>query len=437
MVLSQALPALPEGSVVRAVYTPLGDKTKALMGLAYTSIVLSSITIVVVLYLLWRRHIYGHISFRLSLTIALADLVYAIVQCCYNNTHIIQSLTPAKVRVLLLFHLMSLGVFVFSSTCIAFHLHMTSILNCQKITATLSPYYELASWVVAFIFSQPLLYIGDAAVIPDSGLVLLIESSRRKMCVHATLIYMVVLLCIPYCFAVCVMVLARVLSFWRKAHSGSEDIINPKDMARSMDNEFYGQGGSGWTYPFESVSGEALPNAPTTGTALLATKLRGAEEARVPIHQSVMQQHRETQRAKRRRINFAIFRIMLYPLMPLFSTLPMYVFFLARNPSVEFGFNAMMLPVIAAIMNFALFICNPTFDDMWCKWWRSLRDRPKCSGGRIPKWRMSLVSKQGVSSPSQMAIRMDNQDGMSQEVGIHSNDSRIYVPFYGAEHQQL
>ncbi|KAJ1676788.1 hypothetical protein EV182_007500, partial [Spiromyces aspiralis] len=91
MDLSQVAPQIPKGYAVWVIYASSGEGTSVPRALAYTSIVLSSVIIIIfIITQLRHTRLREHISFRLSLSIAVADLMYAIIQACCENEAILR-----------------------------------------------------------------------------------------------------------------------------------------------------------------------------------------------------------------------------------------------------------------------------------------------------------------------------------------------------------
>ncbi|KAJ1672796.1 hypothetical protein EV182_006488, partial [Spiromyces aspiralis] len=310
---------------------------------------------------------------------------------------------------------------------------MTMILNRPKIATIVSPYYELISWVVAFIFAQPLLYIGETLILPDPTLIMLMETSWKKMRLEITLVYLGTLICVPYCFVICVMILIRMLPIWRLVYS---DPLQSSDKNSSSSSK----SGSNLLRTSGATHNSSLCNI-SGGTASLSPysdpKLAKLEAQRESIIRPTEQQ-RSRYWSKRWRINFAIFRIVLYPLMPVFCTLLTYVYFVSRNPSISLGYHAVILPMVAAILNFGLFLTNPTLDDVWYKWWKSLQKSPsrrKSSSYTTTNWiRLPTFKSNKLTSPSQTVIRDDDdhQFEMSWYKAVHTNNNNrnnnVYLP---------
>ncbi|KAJ1915274.1 hypothetical protein H4219_004406 [Mycoemilia scoparia] len=215
------------GFAYTAILAEIPIVTDAIKFVCYTNIPLCLLVILVVALNFRQRHFGDRVSFRLSASIALSDIMYSVTQLILMDNKATDSMSAISLRFIFFFKILSLIAFTFSTICIAFHLNISAILNKTRIAQAVHPYYEVISWVAAILVTWPVLFMfKEFRKIPQARAIVMIDTSRIRLQIQVWSIFIYFVLGITYCTVVCCLVMWRLMPIWRRI---SKPITMPSD----------------------------------------------------------------------------------------------------------------------------------------------------------------------------------------------------------------
>ncbi|KAJ1916639.1 hypothetical protein H4219_003654 [Mycoemilia scoparia] len=350
--------------------------------LSCINIPLCAIIIAVVLVHTRKHNMRDRVSFRLSASIALADMLYAIIQLIFNDEKLTDSFSSLQIRTIGFFHLLGFNALIFTTTCIAFHLHLTALLSKQKLAHKFSPWYELVSWVVAALVAHPTFYAFDRwTKIKAINIIVLGNYSESRYHMVVWLMYGWCAAALVYCLLVCILVIIRMLPLWKKAKNNR--FTQPEGGGGGGgENSSGGFGDSRSGGTFDLTYAECSPqyisyNSGNESSGGMANSTGSQPYGYMPREQA-MKEKRKSRRVIRRRkreVTFAVTRIALYSLIPLICTPILPVYLTMEHPSVVMVNVTVVLPSLCGILNFVVFMANPMLDPTWKKMFRWAKKR--------------------------------------------------------------
>ncbi|KAJ1958349.1 hypothetical protein GGI12_004757 [Dipsacomyces acuminosporus] len=270
-------------------------------------VLLSSLALVVK-----KRALLERPSFRITMAIALSDLVNSICQLLQYQDGIMKRATERQLRLLIWFNSATTFSFVLLSTCVGVQIMLTVLLNKPFIANRVQRWYELVSFLVAFIATHPILYIYKKVEWITQIQVMHVVSERSYQNMTAWLMeWAWVLLCIVYLFVIVVLTYLRLSNVWRSTANGG-----------------------GLTAP-ERL--DLLNNQPSHNKSYL-----------------------NAQRIKY--VRWVTLRLACYPIVPILTqTWPAAANMLTRAP-YWLNVVANVVPSLQGTINLLLFLMNPAFD---------------------------------------------------------------------------
>ncbi|KAJ1678197.1 hypothetical protein EV182_004578, partial [Spiromyces aspiralis] len=358
--------------------------SKTGQALDLTSVILSIVMLgVAAATLALQSGIVKRSSFRLSVSIALANIIFALCQFIRLDWSAMPSLNQPSLRAL---EWMTRGAnltYVFINVCIATQLFLTFVTNYHKLALTLHCWYEVASWVSAFFITHPVMYVGDSVVWDEAGSRRIeILSDRRHIVAVNWLCYRVpVIIGLVYCVSMSALVVFHLCHVHRRmnsVHSLSSlpcyqgvnlapDPAHASKFLRPLDE---------LKSPLTTLSASTTPStalASATPIDIRDSSTMLANNSAATLHPTfTMQKTRPrinmipwTAAFYQPQVQFAIVRAMLYPIIcVLIQTFPLAVACL-DSASIRLSLAAELTLATLGIVNFAQFIINPVFDPVW------------------------------------------------------------------------
>ncbi|KAJ1910885.1 hypothetical protein H4219_006100 [Mycoemilia scoparia] len=388
---------------VNVLHARIRHVTAAIEAISYLNIPLCLIIMIIVALQARRYDMIDKVSLRLSVTIAAGDLIYSLVQIIVNQESYTNKMSEMGLRTIYFFHLMGFNMNIFATTCIAFHLHLNTLLSRAALARKLSPYYEVFTVFMSIIIAHPVFYIMDTFTkIPVFNVIIIRDKSIGETRMIVWLMYGWCTVALLYCLIVCLIVVVRIFLLWKQTdrnnqfaanggmrvessyHPGSEH--NPNTNSHNSNNNGGGRSNNrvlsqninnGMTQtstssstPFQHQKSHlhdheedgrqnSIEKSRVTTTTTTSSFLRGENSRRFNRH--------------RREFSFAIFRIALYCTVPLITTMWLPAYISTVNPSILLANITIILPGLATILNFLIFIINPQLDYMWAEIWRWFR----------------------------------------------------------------
>ncbi|KAJ1916638.1 hypothetical protein H4219_003653 [Mycoemilia scoparia] len=340
-----------------------------------------------------RNHdMIDRVSFRLSISIAVSDMIYACVQLIFNNEKLTDTFSSLQIRTLSFFHLLGFNGLIFTTACIAFHLHLTALLTKQKLARKISPWYELIAWGLAALVAHPTFYAFDKwAKIRAINIIILGYYSVIRYHMIVWLMYGWCALALLYCLLVCVLVIIRMLPLWKRAKNNALSLPeghhcpfnDPENVTTGIDeySEVTPMDGSNNVSSLGPQNSGTTPNSNNSSVHRNVSNInqiinsgksdsgRLNNEYYIPREQMLMERQRRQAMAERRKreITFAVIRIALYSSIPLICTPILPVYLTMIHPSIVMVNVTVILPSLCGILNFVVFIANPMLDPVWRK----------------------------------------------------------------------
>ncbi|KAJ1679647.1 hypothetical protein EV182_001622 [Spiromyces aspiralis] len=360
--------------VFKLFYAKLNGRYKVTVGLAYVSIILSVCVIVTVIMTLYGRDPRSRVSLRLAGSIALADIIYALVQIIlYQNSNIPFNMSDTAFRFMLWLHLGSIASNAFLTTCIALHLHLTSVHGKHALANKIAPYFELISWPAGLIVAHPVMYAGTGLKrFPTLGAIFLIDSSWKHINGYIIGMYITVIIAMVYCLIVCIIIIFMLLPTWHRIKS-SIQLTSPDHKSfihRATKLSFVHRGRRQLTPPPAVAGNHQLSEI----NVQMPIRVGANIHTNVPDPEATAraQQLAELKR-KRNHVRFTIIRILLYPIVLLVTLIVIPVYLLLKYPNPDFGFYAVIIPLIGGIINFCVFMANPALDELRERYFRKCK----------------------------------------------------------------
>ncbi|KAJ1918088.1 hypothetical protein H4219_002809 [Mycoemilia scoparia] len=381
----------------KAQYSSFGQTAKAVYTLNIASLILSSIVLITVICHFRHRGFSERPSFRLSGSIALADIIHSAMMVLMHQTHIINYMAEWQLRVVWFIVLGSLFTSLFITACIALQLHLTVILKKERLARKLNPWYELIGWSLGFIVVHPILYMCDAMLwIGGPNVLIVIDTNFKTISLKIWAMYIWLLLGIVYCLAVCTIVSIQLISMLRGAkkslinfregrnlNKGNSDFSYSNRNAFNETDNFRNSLTTDAPNNFQSEFSDNRPYM--TNIALKDdiyesghnhTELSRFDRANLknfendtagPVSTQVTDQLPMYMKKRRRGAVFAIFRMMLYPIVPLVTVSINPIFVSIKYPTYNFCIIVLALAASQGIIESVVFFMNPMLDPMWGK----------------------------------------------------------------------
>ncbi|KAJ1918699.1 hypothetical protein H4219_002421 [Mycoemilia scoparia] len=341
------------GLVYTVLHARIPGLIQTIQALCILNIPLCVIIIATVLGHIRRYDLRTHVSFRLSISIAIADLMYSIIQLIVNNESYTDTLSEMGIRTLFFFHLLCYNALIFTTACVAFHLHMTALANRRKLARKISPYYELIAWVVSAIVGHPIFYIYKRfSKIHGMNVIMTADTSMGHIRALVWLMYGWCAIALLYCAFVCVLVVIRLLPKWRDSGRSSYVLTFPEEANTAGSGSI----GNNYTYRVEASS-KNLVGKSSKSNATSAADGVDVEAGQLSERQDEFHTKKE--------IRFAIIRIALYLVAPLISTPVLPAYLSMEHPSVNIVNVVIILPCLGGLLNFAIFMIHPLLDPFW------------------------------------------------------------------------
>ncbi|KAJ1674348.1 hypothetical protein EV182_003463, partial [Spiromyces aspiralis] len=344
-------------NVVHAHITVL---TSVIQAFSILNIPLGLIVIGMVIYFSRHHDLKERVSFRLSASIALADIIYAIVQLIVNTESLTDNMSEIQLRALFFVHLTAFNATVFISGCISHFLHCNALLNKKRFARKCSPWYEAIAWGLALAISQAMFYVYDRCLkFKGLNIIIMAEDSLPKMRATIWAMYGWCALTLLYCLYVCIMVVIRLMPVWKRISSAP--VLSSNDKFNSATHLAAGEFADPEpiahpvrTNRLNSANSEMV-RVPISGqTHYTSEKLLGTKGKRS-----------EASERRRREIRFAVIRIAMYCLQPIITTCIMPIYLSILNPSIALANVTILLPNLGGTLNFIIFMVNPQLDPMW------------------------------------------------------------------------
>ncbi|KAJ1918656.1 hypothetical protein H4219_002459 [Mycoemilia scoparia] len=329
------------GMYYTAVHARITGLIQTIQALSILNILLCSIVVGTVIFYARKHDMIDRVSFRLSASIAIADTLYSIIQLIVNDEKFTDKLSEMQLRTLFFFHLSSYNVLVFTTACIAFHLHLTALLNKQKLARKFSPWYELISWSISIIIAHPMFYVYNRCLkIKGLNIIIMADYSLVRIRIIVWLMYGWCAMALLYCLFVCILVIVRLMPVWKQVNcnvlmlpeGGRENIASDTDVSLADKRK----------------SSTEHPNY-ITSSQLLGNSKNG---------------HSISER-RRREVRFAVVRIALYSIIPFITSPIMPAYLSIVNPSIILANVTIILPNLGGLLNFIIFMINPHLDPAW------------------------------------------------------------------------
>ncbi|KAJ1912321.1 hypothetical protein H4219_005651 [Mycoemilia scoparia] len=434
--LDKLFPDLADGFITIS-HAHVEHLTKALEIISWINIPLC-LTIIIIVAVQSRHYdMLDKVSLRLSVVIALGDLVYSIVQIIFNMESFTDKLSEIQIRTLYLFQLIGFHLLVFATTCIAFHLHISTLLGKQTLARKFSPYYELVTIILSVVISHPILYT-FVAIRKAKGmrLIIIADKSLSRLRMNTWLMYGTCAICLVYCLFICVIVVIRISKLWIHQSQSNRSIqMQAPETGYNPNNRYVSSHNAG---PRGLAGSPHLNNNATTGAAAgggggsrLNMSLEKSRVASIGTgtgtgtgSNSLGARQAAKSLKYRRELSFAILRIALYCIVPMITTLWLPAYLSTPHPTAFFTNITLILPGLATMFNFAIFLINPQLDIMWKGIWDWVGTKMFCGTSNKPAVN-NMSSHWSPLNESQHEINTPTQTGIPGDRISFSNDDKL------------
>ncbi|KAJ1672291.1 hypothetical protein EV182_007230, partial [Spiromyces aspiralis] len=279
------------------------------------------------------------VSFRLSASIAVADIIYSVVQLVLNSEQYTDSLSVMHIRFLFFLHLASVNAVIFNTFCIALNMTLTLLVDRRVLARKLSPWYELFAWLAAVAIGHPIFYLyKHMSKVHGLNIIIASDDSMGKIRTFVWLMYCWCAAALLYCVVVCVLVILRLaMMVGRKSKAGTLRCTEGRANYACFSDA---------TTPVLSAAKLASPLLLSSSSALEAALTPGGSTATVGAtrhgralgnvnDEAGAPHYRRIEYRTRRDVHFAVIRIALYMVAPLVSTPIMPVYLSIEHPSVS------------------------------------------------------------------------------------------------------
>ena len=391
------------------------------------SIVSTTIVIGIVTYFCRRKGYMQNPVFRLAGSVALTDLILAI------SGMLLLWLLPhlehydILIRVCGWFIGTSFFVFNTSTMCIALHIHLTVLANRHHWAKRLYLWYEVIIWSVGLIITSPIIYITSENRWTMIHYLDNESTGRAVMFALFIVLYVWNSLCIIYCGVISVMTFCRLLPSYCNTTSTNTSTLSIKSENYSPFSPPLDQRPATITSLDGTISDYSI-NAPVAAklqrqVAVVAPVMEHSKPPRPRSFTPVKPTSYCTAR-HRRKIRYALHRIILYPLIPVIVQTITFAF-IAKHDSPKSLGNIVIFSLMAqGILNSSLFIFYPGLDPFWSHLkatvLKSMSQLPiRCSHRRIMSWKTRSIQL------SDVARWQHSEEKYLLELETSSTDSRI------------
>ncbi|KAJ1678846.1 hypothetical protein EV182_003241, partial [Spiromyces aspiralis] len=176
------------------------------------------IVMLTVLLTFRRPSFSGRTAYRLSGTIVAYSMLPVATRLLYFRDNYTANQNQGILRLYLFLETFGIAGFVFSTACIAFHLHLTMVLEKFRLARAMHPWYELIVLPVAAIIAHPEFYIYEVVQRHKRSIVLVIvDKSWSHLRFQLYMMYCWMLLAIVYSVIVCGWVTVRLISIRKRS----------------------------------------------------------------------------------------------------------------------------------------------------------------------------------------------------------------------------
>ncbi|KAJ1913578.1 hypothetical protein H4219_005157 [Mycoemilia scoparia] len=312
---------------VKAQYASAGPSAKAVYIMNMISFVLSIIVLITVIIQCRNRNFLERPSFRLSGSIALADMIHSAMMILMHQTNLVAKMTEIQLRVVWYFVLGSLFTSLFITDCIALHLHLTVILKKERLAAKLNPCNRYTN----------IDYNNDGENDNDNE-VYMNGPSKSTIGFDNNVAF------------------TNYSSSQKSPTTPTTPIVNTPKAEKSVN------------YKFSRISYKN-PHPVSSFGNVTDGRLSTQVTCNLP----------EYIKKKRRTAMFAIFRMMLYPIVPLVTITVNPIFVSIKYPTYNFCFAVLALAALQGIIESIVFFINPMLDPMWAKVSNFVKQKLFCS----------------------------------------------------------
>ncbi|KAJ1672804.1 hypothetical protein EV182_006469, partial [Spiromyces aspiralis] len=191
---------------------------------------ISIITLVLVLSRFRHREFKEVISFRLSATIAFGDILCSMASLMLSSSALIKSASERTMRGIFWLWFLGIGLMTIATACIATDLYLAVIRRFTRLAKFIGRWYELVTFTLAIVITQPVLYMYITLVyVPQAQSLIIFDHSAKSIRTKAWLIYIWIVIAILWCLIVSAMVAAKVFPIWKRATGDSFNIISSSE----------------------------------------------------------------------------------------------------------------------------------------------------------------------------------------------------------------
>ncbi|KAJ1910334.1 hypothetical protein H4219_006235, partial [Mycoemilia scoparia] len=221
-------------------YSANGNGATAAYILSWISVVLSLIVVIVVACFICNRTFLRRPSFRLSASIALADIMRALVVIIMHQPGYASRMSDVELRLSWFFTLAAAFVSLFITDCIALQLHLTIILRREKLAWKLNPWYEVIGWGLGLILAHPNLYLYEHYHWgTELNAVILVDKSFTTISLKLWAMYIWFAIGIVYCVVISAIITWRLIAMF----NGTRPVpANVYECGRFKSNNNYDSG---------------------------------------------------------------------------------------------------------------------------------------------------------------------------------------------------
>ncbi|KAJ1918663.1 hypothetical protein H4219_002466 [Mycoemilia scoparia] len=385
-------PNAPPGWVAKLLYAKMTGMSTVGYNMAIANLVMASIIIITVAgYCFVKPNIGMRPSFRLSASLAVADSLFALCMIIWHTDSIMDRMKGRHLRALMFMYSCSHNAFVFTTCCIAFHLHLTVIYNKHRFAKKISKFYELIAWSLTILVSQLFFYFFEDVVrIKQYSIIAVTSSSGRKLLIQFWMLYVWNIIGLVYCFVICSWVALRLLPIWTRLNSDRlriPEASNGKSSSATPHHNppsghFVGstpQQAKDELSPWNKNS--ELYNTPPTQLS----SFHGGEIGEMfnnPRHVSNVrfdsfkhstskggppltgESYNDPVKKQRRRvIRYTIIRLVLYPIIPILCS-PWITIYVSTDNVDWTSTMGIVMPSLQGFLCFVVFLANPALDDI-------------------------------------------------------------------------
>ncbi|KAJ1918673.1 hypothetical protein H4219_002476 [Mycoemilia scoparia] len=205
------------GWAYRVIFVPQPPLTDIAKGFDIAGLVLSFCVLMTVIYRAFKIDIFERPSFRLSASIAIGNILCLLSEVILTTDRLTKGKSSTSLKVLVWLRIFGIAVFVFATMFIAFHLHMTILLNKSLLARKLNKFYELITWTLCAIIASPAFYgYKETLRHPDMGIVFHVDKTLGHMRMVSILIYVWMIVAIGYCTIISIVVMVRLVPSLRR-----------------------------------------------------------------------------------------------------------------------------------------------------------------------------------------------------------------------------